>query len=131
MMNERLDWMQKLGDAVLAQQAGLMDAVQRLRAKARAQGTLTDTREQKVTVEVVTPSAAPAPPGASPPPPPTVIKIEPADPQVVYVPTYNPTVVYQKDLGPNTATLAREMRRYDPDSTWTKVDIAAVAERTR
>ena len=35
MMNEKLDWMQKLGDAFLAQQKDLMDAIQRLRAKAR------------------------------------------------------------------------------------------------
>ena len=32
---QKLDWTQKLGDAVLAQQADVMDAVQRLRAKAR------------------------------------------------------------------------------------------------
>jgi hypothetical protein len=97
MMNEKLDWTQRLGDAFLAQQAGLMEAVQRLRAKAQAQGTLKDTKEQKVVVEVVTPppgAAPPAAPAPSAPPPPTVIKIEPTDPQVVYVPTYNPTVVY-------------------------------------
>ena len=34
MMNEKLDWTQKLGDAFLAQQKEVMDAVQRLRAKA-------------------------------------------------------------------------------------------------
>ncbi|MGB8437056.1 MAG: DUF2950 family protein, partial [Burkholderiales bacterium] len=31
-------------------------------------------------------------------------------------------VVYQKDLGPNTAALASAMTRFDPDSTWEKVD---------
>ena len=92
MMNEKLDWTQKLGDAVLAQQADLMSAVQRLRAKAQAEGSLKDTKEQKVTVEVVTPP--PAPSQAAPPAPTQVIKIEPADPQVIYVPQYNPTVVY-------------------------------------
>jgi len=99
MMDEKLDWTQKLGDAVLAQQKELMDAAQRLRAKAHAAGNLKTTAEQKVTVE----PAAAAPPAAPPPPPQTVvvqqpptviIKIEPANPQVVYVPTYNPTVVY-------------------------------------
>jgi hypothetical protein len=30
-------------------------------------------------------------------------------------------VVYQKDLGPNTAALARIMTRFDPDSTWTRL----------
>jgi hypothetical protein len=31
-------------------------------------------------------------------------------------------VVYQKDLGPETATRAPSLTRYDPDSTWTRVD---------
>ena len=30
-------------------------------------------------------------------------------------------VVYQKDLGPNTAALARGMKRFNPDATWKKV----------
>jgi hypothetical protein len=84
MMNDKLDWTQKLGDAFLAQQKELMDAIQRLRAKAQAAGHLKDSKEQKIVVE-------PAPAAAQQT---TVIKIEPADPQVVYVPTYNPTVVY-------------------------------------
>jgi hypothetical protein len=29
-------------------------------------------------------------------------------------------VVYQKDLGPNTAAIARAMTQFNPDSTWTK-----------
>src|SRR4029077_19870920 len=75
-MSEKLDWTQKLGDAFLSQQKEVMDAVQRLRAKAQAAGNLKTTEQQKVIVEE------------------KVIKIEPASPQVVYVPTYNPTVVY-------------------------------------
>jgi Protein of unknown function (DUF2950) len=31
-------------------------------------------------------------------------------------------VVYQKDLGPNTTTIASGMTRFDPDSTWQKID---------
>ena len=81
MMSDKLDWTQKLGDSFLAQQKELMDAVQRLRAKAQAQGALTTTKEQKVVVETVTPTT-------------TIIKIESTSPQVVYVPVYNPTVVY-------------------------------------
>ena len=76
MLNEKLDMTQKLGDAFLAQQKDVMDAVQRLRVKAQAAGNLKSSKEQTVTTEQ------------------QVIKIEPADPQVVYVPTYNPTVVY-------------------------------------
>src|SRR5262245_616759 len=92
MMSEKLDWTQKLGDAFLGQQKELMDAIQRLRAKAQAQGSLKDTPEQKIVVEPAPPSTVVVQPSAAPPP--TIIKIEPTNPQVVYVPTYNPTVVY-------------------------------------
>jgi hypothetical protein len=78
MMNEKLDWTQKLGDAFLAQQKDVMDTVQKLRAKAEAEGNLKTTEEQKVVVEKET----------------QTIIIEPAKTEVVYVPTYNPTVVY-------------------------------------
>ena len=27
-------------------------------------------------------------------------------------------VIYQKDLGENTATIAKQMASYDPDKTW-------------
>ncbi|HEX6209434.1 MAG TPA: DUF3300 domain-containing protein [Methylomirabilota bacterium] len=114
MMNEKLDWLQKLGDAFLGQQQELMAAVQRLRARAQAAGQLTSTPEQKVTAEPAAaaptspPSAGTPAPGAPPwgqapsaqtaaevtQAPPTVIRIEPTNPQVVYVPSYNPTVVY-------------------------------------
>jgi Protein of unknown function (DUF3300) len=44
MMNEKLDWTQKLGDAFLAQQIDAMNAIQRLRSKAQAQGNLKTTQ---------------------------------------------------------------------------------------
>lgn len=84
MMNEKIDWTQKLGDAFLAQQKDVMDAVQRLRAKAMEAGSLTTSKEQTVKTE-------PAPEGTAAP---QIIIIESSDPEVVYVPTYNPTVVY-------------------------------------
>ena len=80
MMNDKLDWTEKLGDAVLAQQADVMDAIQRLRAKAQANGKLETTEQQTVTV---TQEAGQQ-----------VIEIEPASPDVVYVPYYGPAVVY-------------------------------------
>src|SRR5262245_5056697 len=46
MMSTKLDWTQKLGDAVLAQQPDVMDAIQRLRSKAQANNKLTSTKEQ-------------------------------------------------------------------------------------
>src|SRR5579863_10680226 len=39
-MSDKLDWTKSLGDAMLAQQADLMDAIQRLREKARANDKL-------------------------------------------------------------------------------------------
>jgi hypothetical protein len=80
MMNDKLDWTQQLGDAVLAQQADVMDAIQRLRAKAQANGKLETTKQQKVTVTQEADQQ--------------VIAIEPASPDVVYVPYYDPAVVY-------------------------------------
>jgi hypothetical protein len=84
MMNEKIDWTQKLGDAFLGQQKEVMDAVQRLRAKAKESGNLKSSKEQKVKTE-------PAPAGATTT---EIIIIESPSPEVIYVPTYNPTVVY-------------------------------------
>ncbi|MGB8103358.1 MAG: DUF3300 domain-containing protein, partial [Pseudolabrys sp.] len=80
MMSSKLDWTQKLGDAVLAQQADVMDAIQRLRAKADANNKLQSTPQQKVSKRSE---------GSK-----QVIVIEPTDPQTVYVPYYDPAVVY-------------------------------------
>jgi hypothetical protein len=98
MMNEKLDWTQKLGGAFLAQQTDVMQAIQRLRSKAQAQGNLKTTQEQKVIIEQppVGPTAQEQgvvveQPAVSQT---TIIRVEPANPQVVYVPIYNPTVVY-------------------------------------
>src|SRR5262249_35911703 len=49
MMSTKLSWTQKLGDAVLAQQPDVMDAVQRLRTKAQANNKLQTTKQQTVT----------------------------------------------------------------------------------
>jgi Protein of unknown function (DUF3300) len=79
-MSTKLDWTQKLGDAVLAQQADVMDAVQRLRNKAQANKALASTKEQKVSVQKVQNK--------------DVIVIEPTVPDTIYVPYYDPAVVY-------------------------------------
>ena len=57
MMNDELGWTQQLGDAFLAQQEGVLAAVQRLRAKAEEAKTLKTTKQQKVKKENVTTSA--------------------------------------------------------------------------
>jgi hypothetical protein len=102
MMDAKVDWTQKLGDAFLAQQKELMDSVQRLRARAQAEGHLTSSPQQTVTVEPAAGAAAPVAAPPAPPSqavvvqqaPPTIITIMPTNPQVVYVPTYNPMVIY-------------------------------------
>ncbi|MGO9372471.1 MAG: DUF3300 domain-containing protein, partial [Syntrophobacteraceae bacterium] len=51
MMAKETAWTQRLGEAFLAQQAGVMDSIQRLRQKAQAAGTLKTTEQQKVVVK--------------------------------------------------------------------------------
>jgi hypothetical protein len=46
MMSTKLDWTEKLGDAVVAQQADVMDAIQRLRAKAQGNNKLTSIKSR-------------------------------------------------------------------------------------
>jgi len=99
MLNDKLDWLQKLGDAFLAQQQDLMASIQRLRARAQAAGQLKSTPEQKVIVENAAASAqAPAPPAGAPPAaPPTVQQLPAAPPaQVVQVPPAQTTVQVQQ-----------------------------------
>jgi hypothetical protein len=51
MMSSKLDWTQQLGNAVLAQQADVMDAIQRLRARAQANNKLESTKQQTVSTQ--------------------------------------------------------------------------------
>lgn len=91
MMSDKLDWTQQLGDAFLAQQQPLLDAVQRLRQRAEAAGHLKSTPEQRVTS-----AGAPRTGGSAQPTTPTqqAIMIEPAVPDEFNVPVYDPAVVY-------------------------------------
>jgi hypothetical protein len=79
-------WTTDLGNAFLAQQGDVMDAVQRMRMKAKDAGNLKSTEQQKVETRVVETK--------------TVVVIEQANPQVVYVPSYNPVVVYGPPVYP-------------------------------
>lgn len=76
MMDDNLDWMERLGDAFLADQAAVMDSIQRLRHRAEAAGSLSSTPQAAVTTQ------GPA------------IAIEPAGPDMVYIPVYDPQLVY-------------------------------------
>jgi hypothetical protein len=95
-MNDRLDWMQELGDAFLAQQANLLSAVQRLRARADAAGNLKTTEQQTVTRAAAAPaqsSGGGVSSGGSATPVP-IYMIEPTNPQQYSVPIYDPGVAY-------------------------------------
>jgi hypothetical protein len=76
MMDERLDWTQRVGEAFLAQQGHVMDTIQGLRRRAEAAGNLRSDERIHVTQHG------------------DYIAIEPAQPHVVYVPYYDPLVVY-------------------------------------
>jgi hypothetical protein len=92
-------WVQRLGDAFLAQPDDVMTGVQRLRHKAQAAGNLESNQYQNVTVQSLAapktvPAPAPAAAASLPASSTSTIIIQPADPQVVYVPSYNSTTTY-------------------------------------
>jgi hypothetical protein len=79
-MSGNIQWTTDLGNSFLAQQAGVMDAVQRLRSQAMASSSLKSNPQQVVTSE--------SQDGA------TAVQIEPANPEVIYVPSYNPVAIW-------------------------------------
>jgi hypothetical protein len=81
-----IQWTTDLGNAFLAQQNDVMDAVQRMRKKALDKGTLKSTEQQKVETQVIESK--------------NVIVIQQANPQVIYVPSYDPVVVWGPPIYP-------------------------------
>ena len=81
-----IKWTTDLGNAFLAQQSDVMDAVQRMRKKAQDKGNLKTTEQQVVETKVVESKQ--------------VIVIQQSNPQVVYVPSYDPVVVYGPPVYP-------------------------------
>jgi hypothetical protein len=80
-MDKNLSWTSELGDAYVNQQQDVMNAIQVMRQKAEAAGTLTNDLHEKVVTQGQT------------------IVVEPADPEVVYVPAYDPWTVYGAPFG--------------------------------
>ena len=68
-----IQWTTDLGNAFLAQESDVMDAVQRMRAKAKGTGNLKSNDQMKVETKVVDSKS--------------VVVIEQSNPQVVYVPS--------------------------------------------
>jgi hypothetical protein len=81
-----IQWTTDLGNAFLAQQSDVMDAVQRMRAKAKDTGNLKSNEQMKVETKVIENKS--------------VVVIQQSSPEVVYVPSYNPTVVYGPPVYP-------------------------------
>ena len=74
-MSADLDWTVDLGEAVVADQGAVLDAIQAFRRKTQAAGNLKTDDKQVVVVEK------------------EIVKIVPANPEVIYVPQYNPASV--------------------------------------
>ena len=79
MMSGDMGWTQQLGNAVLSNRAGVMDAVQQERATAMNYGYLRTNEQERVVSNA-----------------PNDIEIYPVDPAVVYVPYYDPYIVYAR-----------------------------------
>lgn len=75
-LDENLAWTRSLGESFLDQPVAVMNAIQAVRARARAAGLLKDSSEQEVVVES------------------DEIRIVPANPTVIYVPRYDPEILY-------------------------------------
>jgi hypothetical protein len=114
-----IKWTTDLGNAFLAQQSDVMDAVQRMRKKAMDAGTLKSTEQQKVETKVVETK--------------TVVVVQQANPQVVYVPSYNPVVVYGPPVYPypqsiiRRPVITRRALRLPLASGWPSVPITTAA----
>jgi Protein of unknown function (DUF3300) len=85
-LSDDIQWTADLGNAFLAQQSDVMDAVQRMRKKAQDKGTLKSSEQVKVETQVIEKKQ--------------VVVIEQSNPQVVYVPSYNPVVVWGPPVYP-------------------------------
>jgi len=80
MMCMELGWTTEVGEAFVADQAGVLDSIQRLRTQAIEAGNLQSSQQMKVETE--------SQEGKE------VVVLKPADPQVVYVPQYDPVTAY-------------------------------------
>ena len=82
-----ISWTTELGNAFLAQPQDVMQAVQRMRAKAQSKGALKTSQQQTVETQKVEGDKQ-------------VIVIQQPNPEVVYVPSYDPAVVYGPPVYP-------------------------------
>lgn len=74
-MSADIEWTAALGEAVVADQGAVLEAIQAFRRKTQAAGNLKSDAKQVIAVEK------------------EIITIVPADPEVIYVPQYDPSTV--------------------------------------
>jgi hypothetical protein len=79
-------WTNDLGNAFLAQQSGVMDAVQHLRSEAMDSGKLASNPAATITTQTQGDSSA--------------VQIQPANPNVIYVPNYDPATIWGPQVNP-------------------------------
>lgn len=95
MMCLKMDWTTELGSAFLADEPGVLAAVQRLRQQAMEVGNLKDSEQMKVDKAEQNNQQ--------------IVTIAPANPDVVYVPQYDPTAAYSAPAaGPASAPVTTE-----------------------
>src|SRR4030095_12955902 len=78
-LSDDIQWTTDLGNAFLAQQSDVMDAIQRMRQKAQGTGALKSSEQLKVETKTIESKQ--------------VIVVEQSNPEAINGPRYNPTVV--------------------------------------
>ena len=95
MMCLKMEWTTELGSAFLADEPGVLAAVQRLRQQAMEVGNLKDSEQMKVARDEQNNQQ--------------IVTIAPANPDVIYVPQYDPTAAYSAPAaGPAPAPVTTE-----------------------
>jgi peptidoglycan hydrolase-like protein with peptidoglycan-binding domain len=96
MMNDDLEWTERLGTATVNQQEELLAAIQQLRNQAVASGVLKSSEKVVVVEEQDN------------------VVIQSSDPEIIYVPTYDPAMLIDPAYAAPTATVAAPAYYSDP-----------------
>lgn len=92
-MCQQMDWTRQLGEAFKADQAGVMQAVQRKRMQAQQMGNLNSSPQMTVANKTADNGQQ-------------YVEIQPTNPKTVYVPQYNPVTIYNTQAAPAPAPAA-------------------------
>lgn len=137
-MAQNIQWTTALGQAYVNDPTDVLNAIQVMRQRARAQGNLQNSAQQAVTVQpaqaveeseqqagyVANSDAPPVYSGPDVvPPPSSIIQIDPSQSGEVYVPSYDPQTVYGGEV-PYYPSYEYEQPRY---TTGEVVTVGAVA----